>query len=148
MGGEPWMRRKELTPGPTTSDHGYGRRKQSAPDLARRPDGLGHRGVIEWYGYVLGFEVAAGPYCHQADDAVAERIRDLVGKEFEVMRVAFLETGGGAALELFEFDITSGDADASPADDGFFHLGVVDPALEALAARIDETGGDHYADVW
>lgn len=104
--------------------------------------------AVEWYGDILGFETLIEPHVRRAGDDGIHISRDLLGVEFESMRVAFLETGGGANLELFEFDDTEGVSAVSPVDVGFHHVGVVDPDLEALAARIDETGGEHYAAVW
>ena len=104
--------------------------------------------AIEWYEALLRFETTAGPLRQQAGDPAADRVMDLLGESFASMQVAFLETGGGTDLGLSEFDATSGHADGSPSNVGFFHVGVVDPGLETLASRIDETGGDHYADVW
>lgn len=83
-----------------------------------------------------------------ADSDGIERIRDLRGADVDRIRVAFLDAGDRSDLELFEFADTAGVSDTRPSDVGFFHVGVVDVDLEGLAARIDDAGGEHYADVW
>jgi catechol 2,3-dioxygenase-like lactoylglutathione lyase family enzyme len=120
------------------------------------PRGLAHVGLtvpdldeaIEWYTSVLGFSHVDGPDTVVAGEGHGGRqAANLLG-EFESMRFAHLATGNQVGIELFEFESTSGTLSPDPRTPGLFHICVIDPDVEGLAARIDDAGGDHYSDVW
>lgn len=120
------------------------------------PRGLAHVGLtvpdldaaIEWYQDVLGFTHVKGPDTITAKEGHGGRqAANLLG-DFESMRFAHLVTGNQIGVELFEFESTSGQTETDPTQPGLFHLCVIDPDVEGLAARIDESGGEHYSDVW
>lgn len=120
------------------------------------PRGLAHVGLtvpdiddaIEWYTSVLGFTHVRGPETIVANEGHGGRqAANLLG-EFESMRLAHLVTGNQIGVELFEFESTEGASNPNPTQPGLFHLCVIDPDVEGLAAHIDEAGGDHYSEVW
>jgi catechol 2,3-dioxygenase-like lactoylglutathione lyase family enzyme len=104
--------------------------------------------AMDWYKEVLSFDVLAEPRTIQPSDGESWRTaRLLVGEEFETLRVGQLATGNQVGLEVFEFDATGGPAETTPSDGGYFHIGVIDPDIEGLAAKIDDHGGDHYSEI-
>jgi catechol 2,3-dioxygenase-like lactoylglutathione lyase family enzyme len=104
--------------------------------------------AVEWYEDVLDFERLLGPMSvdYDADSQMAALCRDVLG-EFETVRIAHMATGNGAGVEFFEFDEVE-ETPADPHESGPFHLCVVDPDIEELAADIADSGGDHQSDVW
>ncbi|WP_435365742.1 VOC family protein [Haloarchaeobius sp. DYHT-AS-18] len=120
------------------------------------PRGLAHVGLtvpdldeaIDWYCDVLGFSHVKGPDEITANEGYGGRqAANLLG-EFETMRFAHLATGNQIGIELFEFASTDANSEPDPTRAGLFHLCVIDPDVEGLAARIDEHGGDHYSEIW
>jgi len=104
--------------------------------------------AIEWYEDVFDWSVLKRPQSSTAHEGYAgKRAVDLLG-DYGTMRVAHLRTGNGIGVELFEFEDTEGPTDPVPSRPGLFHVCVVDPDVEGLAATVDRRGGDHYADVW
>ncbi len=104
--------------------------------------------AIDWYETILGFECIMGPeaVAGDGDSHISKLCLDVLG-EFEEVKIAHLATGGQAALELFEFE--EGTASSpDPKAEGYFHVCVIDPNIEALAATIDDSGGDHHTDIW
>ncbi|MBX0293330.1 VOC family protein [Haloarcula nitratireducens] len=121
-----------------------------------QPRPMAHVGVtvpdidaaLEWYEDVLDFRRLLGPMEVDGDDdsQMARLCRDVLG-EFETVRIAHTTSGNGTGVEFFEFDdVTPSDPD--PHDAGFFHICVVDPDIEELAADIEAAGGSHHTDVW
>ena len=121
-----------------------------------QPRPMAHVGVtvpdidaaLEWYEDVLGFRRLFGPVTvdGDADSPAAELCRDLFG-EFETVRIAHTASGNETGVEFFEFDsVTRRETD--PHETGLFHICVVDPDVEELAAEIDAAGGSHDSGVW
>lgn len=105
--------------------------------------------AMDWYGDVLEFDVLVPPGTVERGDGYRwRRVTDLLGVEVDSVRIGHMATGNQVGVEFFEFDSTDGSADTRPSDPGYFHVGVLDPDIERLAERIDEAGGDHYADIW
>lgn len=105
--------------------------------------------AMDWYETVLDFEIVAPPTTVERDDGFRwRRVVDLLGVEIESVRIGHMTTGNQVGIEIFEFDATTAVTETHPADPGFFHIGVLDPDIEGLASRIDDNGGDHYADIW
>lgn len=105
--------------------------------------------AIEWYESVLGFECFMGPEQVDGDEdtQIGELCRDVLD-DFESVRIAHLTTGNGVAVELFEFADPEAFEEPDSKRPGYFHLCVIDPNIEELAAKIDESGGEHHTDVW
>lgn len=121
-----------------------------------QPRGLAHVGLtvpdieaaIDWYQNILGFTHIDGPHTITASEGYAGRQAVNLLGDFETMRLAHLATGNQIGVELFEFESTVGESVPDVSGPGLFHLCVIDPDVEGLAARIDEHGGDHYSEVW
>jgi len=121
-----------------------------------QPRAFAHVGVtvpdideaIEWYESVLGFErlMEAQTIAGDGESQISELCLDVLG-EFEEVRIAHLGTGGQTAIELFEFR-EGKESEPNPKEEGYFHVCVIDPNIEELAAEIEETGGDHHTEVW
>lgn len=125
-------------------------------DEAHYPRQFAHVGLtvpdieaaLEWYEEVLGWRWLKGPRAVTGGDGYAGRRAENLLGEFDSMKVAHMTTSNGVAVELFEFEPTAPSEQVDPKRPGFFHVGVVDPDVAALAERIDRSGGDHYAEVW
>jgi len=120
------------------------------------PRALSHVGLtvpdvdaaVEWYRDTLGFTIIAPPKTFEpTDEHVGAMLVDLLG-EFDRITVAHLATSGGTAIEFLEFEATGETNALDPAQAGWTHVTVIDPDVAGLAARIDDFGGEHYADVW
>lgn len=104
---------------------------------------------MTWYEDVLGFEHLGEPRTvDRSDGPDWERVVDLLDHSFDTVRIGHLATGNQVGVELFEFAETPAENDSVPSDPGVFHVCVIDPDVEGLAATIDEAGGDHYSEVW
>ncbi|MFC7205318.1 VOC family protein [Haloferax namakaokahaiae] len=120
------------------------------------PHSLTHIGItvsdieeaIDWYQDVFGWSLLKGPRtATERDGYGGKRALDVLG-EFSEMRVAHLITGNKIGIEFFEFSGTEGSNTTDIKQPGFFHVCVVDPNVEELAERIDESGGEHYSNIW
>lgn len=121
-----------------------------------QPRPIAHVGVtvpdidaaLEWYEDVLDFERLLGPMPVDGDDdsQMARLCRDVLG-DFDRVRIAHTATGNGAGVEFFEFEDTT-ETDVDVHESGFFHVCVVDPDIEDLAADIEDAGGEHTSEVW
>lgn len=104
--------------------------------------------AIQWYVDIMGWQHLKGPRTVTGDQGYGgKRAVNLFG-EFTEMKVAHLITGNGIGVELFEFEEAPKPDEPDPKVPGYFHLCVVDPDVSGLAAKIDRSGGDHYAEVW
>lgn len=123
------------------------------------PASVGHVGVtvpdvdaaVEWYSRALGWTLLMGPVdVTVADPRVAHQIRDVFEADDVAFRQAHMSTGGGVAVELFQFERPRPTNDRGDYDYwrvGYFHICLVDPDIEARAARIVEFGGVHRTPV-
>jgi catechol 2,3-dioxygenase-like lactoylglutathione lyase family enzyme len=102
--------------------------------------------AADWYESVLGFERVRDLVTVRPEEFEGETAADFLG-EFAEMKQIQLAAGNGVGLELFEFDGTGERADPDPFAPGYFHVCVVDPDIEGLAARIADHGGEHYSAV-
>lgn len=122
-----------------TDSHDFAHVGVTVPDIEE---------AIEWYVDVLGWTLLKGPRSSRGGEGFGgRRAVDLLG-EYQEMKVAHLMTGNGIGIEFFEFDETDSSQEHNPKQAGFFHICVVDPDVEDLATRIDQHGGNHYAEVW
>lgn len=122
------------------------------PQAPSRARPIGHIGLtvpsldaaVAWYTDVLGFEPIAPQATLRAEEGDAGRLAAAVfGPGFVEANVVQLATGSPVGLELFEFRPPQGSA--RPAFEywraGWFHVCVVERAIEALCARIERHGG-------
>ncbi len=106
--------------------------------------------AVAWYRDVLGCYVLMEPMEAVADDShFGQIVGDIFGEGFQGMKIAHLATADGVGVELFEF------AASAPQETPFaywktsiFHIAILDPEIEALAKRIDESGGRQRSKVW
>ena len=126
--------------------------------MTERPRVLTHVGLVvpdihaavEWYSSVLGFTLLGPPVLLSAASHAGRVAAAIYGEGFGSCKQAQLAAGNGVALELFEFvepavQRRSGEFEYWRA--GFFHICVVDPEIEALAARIEATGGRRRSEI-
>lgn len=108
--------------------------------------------AIAWYGRVLGFELVAGPFLvtHETPHR-GEVMMDVFGPDFRAMKQAHLTSANGVGLELFELidpPHQRRDPDLQYWTNGFFHICVTDPNIEALAVTIEAEGGRRLSKIW
>lgn len=118
-----------------------------------RPPAIAHVGItvddldraIEWYTDVIGLRLIAGPLEVRASDGgIGAQAVDVFGEAFGAFRQAHLAAANGVALEMFEFSEprTERRRESFPYwQVGLSHLCLVDPDLDALVRRIEESGG-------
>jgi catechol 2,3-dioxygenase-like lactoylglutathione lyase family enzyme len=98
-----------------------------------------------WYLEIFGWRLLMPPVTLSTQDArVADQLRGVFGAEVVAFRQAHLLADNEVAIELFQFEQprqTPRRADFEYWSPGIFHLCVVDPDIEALAARIAARGG-------
>ena len=108
--------------------------------------------AVEWYRSVLGCTLLMGPLEIDAGDTPIGRLcTDIFGDRFQKMRLAHMSTGNYIGLELFEFKQPKSERRADNFEywkNGFFHICVTDPNIEALSQRIAESGGKHRSQIW
>lgn len=101
--------------------------------------------ATRWYVDVLGWELLMGPIDVSTDNPkTAGQLRDVFGADRVSFRQAHLHVREGVAVELFEFsepERTDGTAEFDYWNPGLFHICVVEPNIEELAARIASAGG-------
>lgn len=105
--------------------------------------------AIDWYRRVLGFQLLHGPVEYTAgEEYFGQLVADMLGPKVVRGRIAMLDTGNSASLELFEFSEPKADRRGTEENQEFylrktgtFHFCVVDPDTEGLARRIVENGG-------
>src|SRR4051794_25835843 len=119
---------------------------------------IGHIGItvpdvdaaVEWYRETFGWEPIAGPFeVGTEDPGVAPQLREVFETEEVAFRQAHLAAGPGLALELFEFRTPPTVAATGFSFDrvGPFHLCVVAPEIERLAAAIEAGGGRRRTEI-
>lgn len=122
------------------------------------PVRVGHVGItvpnlalaVDWYREVFGWQLLMGPVVVSVDNPrVADQIRDVFRRESVAFRQAHMLDPSGVAVELFEFTEprTSGRADFDYWRVGIFHICVVDPEIDDLAARVEEHGGRRRTEI-
>ena len=108
--------------------------------------------AVAWYCDTFGCELLMAPIAAQDDGGYfAEIIADIFGPGFEEMKLAHLATADGIGIELFQFanpKSVQRDNNFEYWKTGIFHLCLTDPDIEALARRIDESGGKQRSKVW
>lgn len=106
--------------------------------------------AIAWYTDVLGFQLIAGPYSfHAAGKPYPNMTQDLQGDHVKQMKNAHLTAGNQVGLELFEFIEPRMEKQEPPGHHtGFFHLCLVADDLDALADKIEQSGGKKTSGKW
>ncbi|MGD0186314.1 MAG: VOC family protein [Roseiarcus sp.] len=126
---------------------------------ARSPRPINHIGVgvadleaaIDWYRTVLGFRLISGPKEISAEALGGDQAVDVLGPSFRRMRMAHMTSANGVGLELFQLIDPPHERRPDTVEfwkSGFFHICVTDPDIDALSAKIVETGGDLISMLW
>lgn len=127
---------------------------------ARPALALNHVGVsvpdidaaIAWYRKVFGFTVIAEPATVEADGShFANLAGNICGPRFGGMRIAHMVTGDGNGFELFEFLGPKPERREDTMEywkNGFFHIGITVPDVEAKVAEIVAEGGLKRSEIW
>jgi catechol 2,3-dioxygenase-like lactoylglutathione lyase family enzyme len=106
--------------------------------------------ALDWYSHVLGFTPLGAPILLEASSHAGRIAAAIYGPGFGSCKQAQLAAGNGVALELFEFvdpPVTARSGEFEYWRAGFFHICVVDPDIEALAARIEASGGRRRSEI-
>ncbi|MDE0387200.1 MAG: hypothetical protein OXI75_00730 [Rhodospirillales bacterium] len=65
------------------------------------------------------------------------------------MKIAHLATADGVGIELFQFVANERqDNNFAYWKDGIYHICILDPDIEGLVKRIDESGGKQRSQIW
>jgi catechol 2,3-dioxygenase-like lactoylglutathione lyase family enzyme len=108
--------------------------------------------AIEWYGSVLGFPLLFGPVDLAADEShFGMIVQDVFGPDCHKGRLAQLSGSNGVCIELFEFADPPSERQKNNFEywkHGIFHFTIVEPEMEALIRRIEETGGKRRGKTW
>jgi catechol 2,3-dioxygenase-like lactoylglutathione lyase family enzyme len=97
--------------------------------------------AIAWYGAVFGLEVLSGP---DAIGGSEERVRDIFGPDVADFRIAYLDSGNGTRLQLFEFTTPAVERRTESFEfwfTGISHIGLGCDNVEAAVARLEAHGG-------
>jgi catechol 2,3-dioxygenase-like lactoylglutathione lyase family enzyme len=108
--------------------------------------------AIDWYRRIFGFTVIANPAEVRPDGSHFGNLSsDICGERYEGMRIAHMVTGDGTGFELFEFLGPKPERRADTMEywkNGFFHIGITVPDIEAKVAEITANGGMQRSRIW
>jgi catechol 2,3-dioxygenase-like lactoylglutathione lyase family enzyme len=108
--------------------------------------------AIAWYREVFGFTVIADPVEVPNDGShFANLAADICGERFGGMKIAHMVTGDGVGFELFEFIEPRPERREDTMEywkNGFFHIAITHPDVEAKVAEIVAAGGVKRSQVW
>ena len=97
--------------------------------------------AVAWYCAVFGLEVLQGPDVIGGDE---ERVRDIFGPSVADFRIAYLGSGEGPRLQLFEFTDPAVERSAETFAYwrvGISHVGLGCSDVAATVARLEAHGG-------
>lgn len=100
--------------------------------------------AIAWYTKVMGFHQVPKVLEYDRAQDPNSPIFTIYGSTLHKGRFAFLVSGNGVGLELFEFENPKSGRVEKPFDytkGGFFHLAITDPDPYSKAREIEATGG-------
>jgi catechol 2,3-dioxygenase-like lactoylglutathione lyase family enzyme len=106
--------------------------------------------AASWYGELFGWTVILGPLDVSVDDdRVADQLRDVFEADRVTFRQVHMLAADGVAIELFEFHEprTEGMGQYDYWNVGFSHVCVVEPAIDALASTIEQSGGKRRTEI-
>jgi catechol 2,3-dioxygenase-like lactoylglutathione lyase family enzyme len=101
-------------------------------------------GAADWYQDVFGCKLLMGPKELSSEDPqVADQLHDVFGGCEVAFRQVHLEMADGVGLELFQFKNpqTIDRGEFAFWRVGIFHLCLVAPEIEEVAAKIEASGG-------
>jgi catechol-2,3-dioxygenase len=110
------------------------------------------KAATNWYVEALGCRHIIGPLHIKHDGShIGEVFKGIFGDKFEEGYVCHLSTANGVGIELFQFVAPPSERAENNFQywkTGVFHFCLVDPEIEALAARIEQLGGKQRSKVW
>ncbi len=108
--------------------------------------------AIEWYERLFGFVVIAPPVTVLPDGSHFGNLAgDICGAGFGGMKIAHMVTGDGTGLEFFEFLEPKPERREDTMEywkNGFFHIAITDPDVEAKVQEIVAHGGRKRSQIW
>ena len=106
--------------------------------------------AVAWYRDILGCYVLMEPVEGYADGSYfGQIVADIYGADFQGMKIAHLATADGVGIELFQFVANERqENNFAYWKDGIYHICILDPDIEGLVKRIDESGGRQRSKVW
>jgi catechol 2,3-dioxygenase-like lactoylglutathione lyase family enzyme len=113
----------------------------TVPDLDR---------AIAWYADVLGWKLTMGPVeLGSGESFTGRQVREVFRRSDVRFRLAHLDPGGEAVIELFEFSepASGGSAGFEFWRTGVFHVCLRTDDIDELSAAIAQNGGEKLMDV-
>jgi len=108
--------------------------------------------AIDWYQRVFGFVLIAKPVLVENDGShFGDLVADICGDKFGAEKIAHMVTGDGTGFELFEFVDPKPERREDTMEywkNGFFHIAITHPDVEAKVQEIVENGGRKRSKVW
>lgn len=108
--------------------------------------------AIDWYSRIFGFVLIAEPAEVRPDGSHFGNLSsNICGGRYGGMKIAHMVTGDGVGFELFEFLEPRPERRDDTMEywkNGFFHIAITYPDVEAKVAEIVENGGLKRSDVW
>lgn len=108
--------------------------------------------AIAWYGRIFGFTVIMAPAEVRRDGShFGDLAADICGPRFGGMKIAHMVTGDGVGFELFEFLEPKPERREDTMEywkNGFFHIAMTDPDVDAKVREITENGGRQRSEIW
>jgi len=108
--------------------------------------------AITWYERIFGFVLIASPVEVLSDGSHFGNLAgDICGSGFGGMKIAHMVTGDGTGFELFEFLEPKPERREDTMEywkNGFFHIAITHPDVEAKVLEITENGGSQRSKVW
>jgi catechol 2,3-dioxygenase-like lactoylglutathione lyase family enzyme len=101
--------------------------------------------AADWYAKVFGFVLFAKPAVVENDGShFGNLAANICGERFGGMKIAHMVTGDGTGFELFEFLEPRPERREDTMEywkNGFFHIAITDPDIEAKVSEIVTEGG-------
>ena len=108
--------------------------------------------AIAWYEWLFGFVLIAAPVEVAQDGShFGDLAADICGPRFGAMKIAHMVTGDGTGFELFEFLEPKAERREDTMEywkNGFFHIAITDPDVDAKVREITDNGGRQRSKVW
>ncbi len=108
--------------------------------------------AIAWYEKVFGFVLIAEPFLVENDGShFGNLVKDICGDKWSAQKIAHMVTGDGAGFELFEFVDPKPERREDTMEywkNGFFHIAITHPDVDAKVAEIVAEGGLQRSQVW
>jgi len=108
--------------------------------------------AIAWYEQIFGFVLIGAPVEVLPDGSHFGNLAgDICGSRFGGMKIAHMVTGDGTGFEFFEFLEPKPERREDTMEywkNGFFHIAITHPDVEAKVLEITENGGSKRSKVW